>query len=217
MPLTREQLDRELGHFQYERLSDGRLKIEQVWIDAHLVYVDCPWPLRLGWGGYAARIRCHKRVASQLLSALEELRDRGLTNLIETFDAAWNPRLVRGGDTPSPHCWGHALDLNASKFPLGSDRKQDPRLVEVMERHGFECGQVWQHRKDPMHFEAILFLDADAAAAPGPDEVAIIVQGAQVGTGRLEGGRVVGPVAPVARALGRRVTWDGAQRRVVIE
>jgi len=217
MPLTREQLDRELGRFQYELLPGGRLKIEQSWIDANLVYVDSPWPLRLGWGGYAARIRCHRRVASQLLSALEELRDRGVTHLIETFDGAWNPRLVRGGDTPSPHCWGHALDLNASRFPLGSERKQNPELVEVMARHGFECGQAWQHRKDPMHFEAILFLDGDGPAEGAADEVAIIVHGAQVGTGRLEGGRAVGPVAPLARALGRQVSWDAAHRRVVIE
>ena len=217
MPLTRQELDRELGRFRYERLSGGRLKIDSQWIDANLTYVDAPWSLPLGWGGFAARIRCHQRVARQLLDALCELRDRGLSDLIETYDGAWTPRLVRGGNSPSPHCWGHAIDLNAQGFPMGTERQQDSRLVEAMARHGFECGQVWQHRKDPMHFEAIRFSAVESAPETSVDRIAIVVGGADVAAGRLEAGRVGGPVAPVARALGHRVTWDGARRRVLIE
>jgi len=213
MPLSREELDRELEPFHYQQLAGEKLKLDQGWIDAHLTYIDAPWNLPLGWGGYASRMRCHRRVAGQLLAALQELQRKGLTELIGTFDGAWVPRLVRGGNTPSPHCWGHALDLNASKFPLGSERKQDPRLVQILADHGFECGQVWQHRKDPMHFEAIRFLDAAVVS----EEVAILVAGSQVARGRLEGGHVVGPVAPVAQALGRRVIWDGASKRLLIE
>ncbi|MFB3881112.1 MAG: M15 family metallopeptidase [Armatimonadota bacterium] len=217
MPLTREQLDQQLGSFHYQELPGGKLQIDQAWTDARLVYIDCPWPLALGWGGYAGRIRCHRRVSGQLLSALRELKDGGLTSLIDTFDGAWVARLVRGGNTPSPHCWGHALDLNASEFPLGSDKQQDPRLVPLMARYGFECGQVWQHRKDPMHFEAIRFLDSPVPSGAATDDVSILVGGRKVTTGRLETGHVVGPIAPVAEELGRRVTWDGPNRRLIIE
>jgi hypothetical protein len=216
MPLAREQLDRELGRFTYIKLAGGKLQLNREWREDNLTYIDAPWALRLGWGGYAARIRCHRRVAQQLLTALTELQDRGLSDLIDTYDGAWTPRLVRGGSTPSPHCWGHALDLNASAFPMHSDKQQDPRLVEVMARHGFECGQVWQNRKDPMHFEAIRFSVAESAPASTVDEVAVMVGGRKVAAGRLEAGRVVAPVAPVARALGQRVVWDGAGRRVII-
>ena len=217
MPLTSAQLDRELDSFTYVQLGGGKLRLNREWIEANLVYVDSPWALRLGWDGYAARIRCHRRVAAQLLAALKELSDRGLSDRIETYDGAWNARLVRGGDSPSHHCWGHAIDLNASKCPMGSNAQQNPRLVEIMSKHGFECGQAWQQRKDPMHFEAIRFSAAESAPPSTVDEIAVMVGGAKVAAGRLESGRVVAPVAPVARALGRRVVWDGPGRRVLID
>jgi hypothetical protein len=49
------------------------------------------------------------------------------------------------------------------------------------------------------------------------DRVAAAFFGPQAATGRLEGGHVVGPVATVAQALGRRVTWDGTNRRLLVE
>lgn len=217
MPLTSAQLDRELGSFTYVRLGGDKLRLNPEWVEANLVYVDSPWALPLGWGGYAARLRCHRRVAGQLLAALKELRDRGLSDLIETYDGAWNARLVRGKDSPSHHCWGNAIDLNARKCPMGTNAQQDPKLVEIMNKHGFECGQVWQQRKDPMHFEAIRFSAAESAPASTLDEISVMVGGAKVAAGRLESGRVVAPVAPVAKALGRRVVWDGPGRRVLID
>ena len=217
MPLTREQLDRELGSFSFVELPRRQLRLDPEWEETNLTYVDAPWRLLLGWGGYAARIRCHRRVARQLLAALRELRDRGLTELIKTYDGAYTPRLIRGGSAPSPHCWGHAIDLNAQEFPLGSDKKQNQKLVDIMERNGFECGQVWEGRKDPMHFEAIRFSAAESAPASTVDEIPIIVGNSPVATGRLEGGRVIGHLAPVVRALGHTATWDEPRRRLVID
>ena len=217
MPLTREQLDRELGKFSFVELEKGRLRLDREWVEANLTYIDSPRSLPLGWGGYARRIRCHRRVAGQLLAALQELRDQGLIHLIKDYWGAWTPRKVRGGEAPSPHCWGHAIDFNAKEFPLGSDKKQDPRLVDTMDRHGFECGQVWRVRKDPMHFEAIRFAPAESAPESTVAQIPIMVGSDQVGTGRLENGRVVGPFAPVLRALGHDVTWDGTRRRLVID
>jgi len=216
MPLTGQQLEKELGSFHYEKLPGDAIRIEQSWIDANLTYIDTPWSLPVGGGGFAARIRCHKRVARQLLDALKEISEQGLTDLIQTYDGAWAPRLVRGGASLSHHSWGCAFDFNASELPLGSDKQQDPRLVEIMARHGFECGQVWQHRKDPMHFEAIRFLTSESAPASSLDQISVLVGDTKIAAGRLEAGHVVCAIAPIVQALGHTVTWDGANRRLLI-
>ena len=37
--------------------------------------------------------------------------------------------------------------------PFRGASHQDPRLVRVMEKHGFTWGGRWPTRPDPMHFE----------------------------------------------------------------
>lgn len=216
MPLTGRQLEKELGSFRYDELADGNIRIEQSWIDANLTYIDTPWSLPMQGGGFATRIRCHKRVARQLLDALKELRDQGLTDLIQTYDGCWASRRMRGSASLSHHSWGCALDLNAKTCKFKSDAKQDPRLVEVMARHGFECGQIWHSPKDPMHFEAIRFLTSESAPASTVDEISVLVGSAKVAAGRLEAGHVVCPVAAVVEALGHTATWDGVNRRLLV-
>src|SRR5574340_567933 len=157
MPLSEQQLEQELGSLHYTDLGGGKIRIEPAWVNANLTYIDTPWRLPVGGGGYASRSRCHKRVARQLLEALEELSAKGLTGLIGTYDGCWVPRKMRHGTHLSRHSWGCAVDLNAGVFPQYSQQQQDPRLVDIMDRHGFECGQVWAKSKDPMHFEAIRF------------------------------------------------------------
>jgi hypothetical protein len=51
------------------------------------------------------------------------------------------------------HAWGLAVDLNARANPFGGRSRQDPRLVRIMERHGFSWGGDFPTRPDPMHFE----------------------------------------------------------------
>lgn len=73
-----------------------------------------------------------------LFSAMNELRQRNLTGLVDprAFGGCWNPRLIRADDGISRHAWGAALDLNVNANPTGLASAQDPRLVEVMQRWG---------------------------------------------------------------------------------
>jgi len=133
---------------------------ERAWLARNIVAVRSPFPLPMN-KGQTEKIRCHRLVAEQILSALRELDDKGLRRLIHTFDGCYLPRHVCWNpERPlSRHSWGIALDLNAAKFPFGSARRQEARLVEVFARHGFLCGQkgggLWEKTLDPMHFEVV--------------------------------------------------------------
>lgn len=101
------------------------------------------------------RVRCHRALIPALTSAMNELRQRNLTGLVDprAFGGCWNPRLIRSdGGGISRHAWGAAIDLNVSVNPTGLASAQDPRLVEVMQRWGFTSGARWLV-PDPSHFE----------------------------------------------------------------
>lgn len=66
----------------------------------------------------------------------------------------WNPRLKRfgaGGDI-SGHAWGIAIGINVDVNPFGARPVQGPRLVAIMEEHGFYWGGRFR-RPDGTHFE----------------------------------------------------------------
>ena len=91
-----------------------------------------------------------------LRQALEELERRGLQRLVDRGDYAG---CFAAKDIPttggvSRHAWGLAIDLNAAANPYGQPSAQDPRLVRVMERHGFAWGGRWP-TPDAMHFEYV--------------------------------------------------------------
>lgn len=100
------------------------------------------------------RVRCHRALIPALSGAMNELRQRNLTGLVDprAFGGCWNPRLIRVDGDISRHAWGAAIDLNTSVNPTGLASAQDPRLVEVMQRWGFTSGARWLV-PDPSHFE----------------------------------------------------------------
>jgi hypothetical protein len=100
-------------------------------------------------------VRCHRAMVPHLRAALTELRRRGLARLVNPGDYAgcWAPRRIQPRGQLSLHAWGLAVDLNASRNPFRGRSHQDPRLVRIMERHGFTWGGRWPTRPDPMHFE----------------------------------------------------------------
>ena len=103
-----------------------------------------------GPGGRMIPVTCHRLIAGQLRAAFQEIRDRGLSQHIRSFDGSYNYRAKRGGRSLSVHSWGIAVDLNAGSHPMGRSR-QTPgqrQIAEVMRRHGFH-----QLRNDPMHFQ----------------------------------------------------------------
>ena len=70
-------------------------------------------------------------------------------------------RMVRGQtERLSNHSSGTAIDLNASKHPLGAEHTFTPEktlaVIALAAKYGLKSGITYQHRKDPMHFEVCL-------------------------------------------------------------
>lgn len=109
--------------------------------------------------GAAIKLRCAEAVAPLLIGLAAEFHA-----LIEPLDVGslddWGYcyRSIRGETTKlSNHSSGTALDLNASKHPLGQTNTFDPLKVPMIRALAHKYGCIWggdyKHRKDEMHFE----------------------------------------------------------------
>ena len=147
--LTQAQRKLRFGEFAMRVDADGGLRIDPAWKRQWLVTSSLP---QLG------PVRCNRLVLGPLRDAMDEVTRRGLGSLVHTADfqregGCWSPRAVRfGAGQLSSHAWGIAVDINVDDNPLGAAPKQDPRLVEIMARHGFSWGGLWL-RPDGAHFE----------------------------------------------------------------
>lgn len=103
-------------------------------------------------GGKAVTVACHAAVAARMARVFQRLKAENALGLVKTYDGCFNIRKVRGGNRPSLHAWGLAIDLNAGQFPLGSVQHQNPILVRAWTAEGFFSGAKF-HRPDPMHFQ----------------------------------------------------------------
>jgi len=70
-------------------------------------------------------------------------------------------RKVRGTQTViSNHASGTAIDLNATKHPLGAvntfNKEQDKTIRRLCRKYGLKWGGDYRYRKDEMHFEIAL-------------------------------------------------------------
>jgi hypothetical protein len=147
--------------------------ISSRWVRDNIVEIPNRWGLRRVWQDrktgelmYAlAKIRCSRRVAPYLIAALDELDQRGLLYLVKSIDSYF-AKYKEGGREPSPHSFGVAFDINqwecrklsaAQKAERVKEHRplpaQDPRLIAIMRKHGFACGQFFTSPYDPMHFE----------------------------------------------------------------
>ena len=118
--------------------------------------------------GTTVKLACAEKVAPLLIGFAEEFH-----KLIEPIDGSnddWGYcyRMVRGStDKLSNHSSGTALDLNASKHPLGKsgtfDEQKVPMLRALAKKYGLKAGMDYINRKDEMHFE--IALDAAKVAA----------------------------------------------------
>jgi len=137
------------GEFALRIDSKGSLRLDSTWRDTWIRSTSVP---QLGV------ITCNKAVIAELRSAMAEVTRRGLGSLVHTADfkrqgGCWSPRVVRfGAGQLSAHAWGVAVDINVDANPLGAAPVQDPRLVDIMSRHGFTWGGLWL-RPDGAHFE----------------------------------------------------------------
>ena len=130
-------------------------------------------PAEIGIKSYAVpgttiKLRCAEKVAPLLISFAAEFH-----NLIEPLDHGalddWGYcfRDVRGVPGKlSNHSSGTALDLNASKRPLGKvgtfEASKVPMLKALAKKYGLTWGGEWT-RRDEMHVE--VSLDAVKVAA----------------------------------------------------
>jgi len=109
--------------------------------------------------GTDRRLRCAESVGPLLAAFAAEFHE-----LIEpidegTFDAwGYAFRMVRGStDRLSCHSSGTAIDLNATKHPLGKagtfPAEKIPMLRALAKKYGLKWGGDFKSRPDDMHFE----------------------------------------------------------------
>jgi len=109
--------------------------------------------------GTQRKLRCASAVAPLLIGFAAEFH-----SLIEPIDDdtyddwGWAFRDVRGVPGKlSNHASGSAIDLNATKHPLGAvgtfDAAKVPMLKALAYKYGLTWGGDYKNRKDEMHFE----------------------------------------------------------------
>ena len=108
--------------------------------------------------GTKIKLSCAKAVAPLLVGFAAEFHE-----LIEPIDGGqlddWGYafRMIRGStDRLSNHASGTAIDLNATKHPLGKagtfPAEKVPMILALCRKYGLNWGGTWT-RKDEMHFE----------------------------------------------------------------
>jgi hypothetical protein len=122
------------------------VRLDPAWVRKNIVRARVP---------LLGAVTCNKRMIGPLRRALRAVQRRGLGRLIDRGDYAgcYAPRRIPTSGSLSLHALGVAVDFNASTNGQFSRGDQDPRLVRIMERHGFTWGGRWPTAPDPMHFE----------------------------------------------------------------
>jgi len=138
-----------IGSMSFRILKDGFIDPDPAWESANIVRGSVP---------ILGEVTCHRLLYPQLYRAMEEIANEGLADLVDPaqYGGCYVPRFIdRNPDKPlSMHAFGLAFDINVSSNHLGTRGDQDPRIVEIIERWGFEWGGRWE-RPDPMHFELV--------------------------------------------------------------
>lgn len=141
------------GEFTFKPRTGLFVTVHPRWVDENIVEVDLP---------LLGLLKCNRRLLPQLIGAMRELQSRGLSGLVRSGDGCWSPRMQVGNSYAlSRHAYGIAVDINAATNRYGERPRQDPRLVEVMERWGFTWGGRWLV-PDGMHFEFVRFVTKPA-------------------------------------------------------
>lgn len=139
------------GEFSARPLHDGTIVVDPEWRRRNILTTSVP---------ILGTVTCHRAMIPQLRNALAELDQLGLAHTIDRseYGGCFGPRFI--GLEPrgrlSHHTWGVAIDINVTDNAFATKSDQDPRLVEVMERHGFTWGGRWLV-PDGMHFEWVQF------------------------------------------------------------
>jgi peptidoglycan hydrolase-like protein with peptidoglycan-binding domain len=155
-----ERVKELFGEFQYNRLSNGNIKILGSWVADNIVTVEIPQLAGVEGAPSNGKIPFHRKGVDQLKGLFAEVERQGLKDLIISFAGSFVPRMVRGSLTDlSNHSWGTAFDINAPENWL----KQQPasvgkkgsllKIVPIANSFGFYWGGHYRRRLDGMHFE----------------------------------------------------------------
>ena len=112
--------------------------------------------------GTKIKLACAEAVAPLLINFASEFH-----HLVEKIDKGdlddWGYafRTIRGSDVHvSNHASGTAIDINATKHPLGKrgtfSKSQEKTIRELCKYYGLRWGGDYQVRADEMHFEVVL-------------------------------------------------------------
>lgn len=123
----------------------GTLRIDPAWTAAHIETTRVP---------LLGRVTCNRQVVPQLTTAMRRVRRRAHAHAVRSYQGCFVPRYIGWSDTNmlSYHSWGIAFDINAGDNVRGETPQQDPRLVRILARYGFEWGGTWIV-PDGNHFE----------------------------------------------------------------
>lgn len=140
------------------------IKLVGDWKQRNIVLVHLPQLAGVPGFPSDCMVHFHRKGEAQLKAMVEEWATKGLIEKILSWDGAFVPRLIRGGNSLSNHAFGTAFDINAVWNPLG----QKPAigkgcvydLVPIANRHGFYWGGHYQKRQDGMHFELAKIITA---------------------------------------------------------
>lgn len=102
-------------------------------------------------------IRCHRKVASSLRAALEEIYSGPEAKILRSYAGCYNNRPMRGAKRASKHAWGVAIDLsilrNGYSTPWPSIATMPFVVIKAFARQGW-VGLSWTKGSDAMHFQA---------------------------------------------------------------
>jgi len=138
------------GSFDYDEAGGGRIKIKGNWRNENIVELVVN----------GVKIWCHRYCAAQFAGAFADVIAEGLWALVDISQGGgcfvprhknWN---INQG--LSLHSYGIALDFNPKKYPYGSDKRIDQRIVDIFNKWGFVSGSDWQ-TPDSMHLEWAFF------------------------------------------------------------
>lgn len=118
----------------------------------NIVIFPLPYPL---WydGNQVLRSRCHKLLVENFTAVFEEIKEQGFTEQVKNYAGIYNKRPIRGRRKPSTHSFGIAIDIEPSKYPLGSAMRFPQEIVDIWRKYGFHYGGDFKNRRDPMHFQ----------------------------------------------------------------
>jgi len=123
----------------------GTLQIDLAWTAAHIETTRVP---------LLGRVTCNRQFVPQLAAAMGQVQRRAPADAVRSYQGCFVPRYIgwSSANMLSYHSWGIAFDMNVGDNVRGETPHQDPRMVRILARYGFEWGGTWIV-PDGNHFE----------------------------------------------------------------